>query len=860
MIRDKAKQHSIIEVNKLKKEIDYLHKDPKHAEKVVKKMKVAGIKEVDPDKLLDEEYFNGIKKELLDNSLNNVIDKLEGDVGKMENNYLGRLREKALISDVAKKNGKAFEIGDMDSMMPIAHKLNVTKKYEYAANLYKIARVGRKRLWKNMEQDYLDPTFFAKLNSTPRDKFDAIAAMARRDGNKGLYDSAMHASRRFDMLMNFKKRYADVWYGGLRDEMLALSDDQQVLVKDYIKNISTERLGEVVVNGKKRIADTEIHKALDEQTLDAAHKLVNFFRMDIAQMKEISEGGTQISHLVGSHRQINPYEVKDATAKLGSKHAGDLGINYFPRQASPEGEAILQKNWEKYHNPDYDTPKTGGKASLASSKVRTRDSFLDRNPEYEMGFIDVLDKFASEKRFKFIRNTMTDEVNTMAIHASEDILGNTILKGKKQFDPVMNKYKQPLTALQDHLDMHFAPTAKAEGLIGGTFEAFMKASVAAALSSTKAITFNLPQTINNMGAFVGYLRTAKEYGFTLLPGTWAMGKGIVKPWQYKESMDSLIRSVTEKSRNSADVQYSMLKYMENYSNLVHGLTGGKTGLGDVPLAEAMGKFAKAGFGKKFDALINYILMPYQTSDTITRLTGGIASAKKAEDVWTKYGAETLSGKEKIIDELFINSLGETYSHDIKQFLVDGNKREFIAKYTEASVNKGLYDYRQKPELLDKVKDKPVLRKALLFSSWNMYYMKVLDGALTEYANGNTAPINKMLMYSMAWFAGFSAASGSEDPMWAEWAAYGMGRTPVVMPTMGLYGKGFDTPFGFAGSALAIPLYFTAGSMKWVSESLGGRPDSLDYVTRESKQQIFKNPVVRGATKIVKGIDERLLGD
>jgi len=242
------------------------------------------------------------------------------------------------------------------------------------------------------------------------------------------------------------------------------------------------------------------------------------------------------------------------------------------------------------------------------------------------------------------------------------------------------------------------------------------------------------------------------------------------------------------------------------------------------------------------AKIGHILtLPFQASDKISRFVSFGSSAEFASVQYQKFVKNLKKMKRnEAVAELAKDIHLKQFKGIERQQILDAinfsdltKNKEFLYQFSKSSVKSQIFDYSRygSQYLKDKAMSvNPIFAQALTFTSWPMYYSRLLKGALDSYKAGDRRPLLNLIAMGSAMYVGTSMAiAESDSPAVKEWASYAKGKTPGLAP-LGLVQRGISSPAGIYSPIAGAGLWGISKGLNFVSELSGeNHRDSIDFM-------------------------------
>ena len=627
-------------------------------------------------------------------------------------------------------------------------------------------------------------------------------------------------------------------------EAIALHiDNRSKIVREYITKARKEVMEEVPLERKagelvdNLIVDSKlaIELGMKPEELQLAGKTVNILRRSSHAFAELEKGTYSIHESMPSYNTFTKkIDLTHMDMQASSSSMGDAGMNYFPSKAKWAKEA--GKSGRTYSGEEVRAGFQKSKSSVNQLKEEARLSPIEELENYYSEYSNTIGKSAGRAK-----------LNELAASLTTDNIAGVGTANKMSVSEVESKFRPLVDNIADGFNNAYKSSGELHTGMAGVIEkgiyTVADVNTAAALTNPVLAFWNTLQPVTNTSALVEFKHLFGAYRDVTVELAKGSGK-IAKDMRTNAADVGLANSVAndmwiesgvdmlQTGKLSSTVKKSLNFYFGNkrvdiMENHLHTMNS------------------------KLRTFMNIVTMPFKMSDVGARVVAITASARQAEAKAMPYFRKGYSegGFKKLSRELHLDALYAADADNLMLLYKSGQSAKFIASYAAMVVDKTLYNYSKfgTPQFLERMKGHQAAQRIFRFQSWNMHYLDMASGVSSAYMAGDKEPARRMGMAAIAWLATLGvAAQGAEDGGRMESALlYGLGRTPIGGPGVGVVSQGLRAPLGMLTHPVALIGYpFVATMDNVVSAVSGSEKTPFSWSKDKLYQQGKSQPAVK----------------
>jgi len=530
----------------------------------------------------------------------------------------------------------------------------------------------------------------------------------------------------------------------------------------------------------------------------------------------------------------------------------DIGINYFPIRINPEHKASVSAAKElkygveslggysgeqrAFHRMSRDS--AGSKASI--------DFSLRLDPKEEMS--QYFDSVVNENTYKagkqYIDNIGKSATIFDALNHSKDFI-----EGKREY---ADAYGGMLNNVMKTWEDMFAPQKQPTHWLTKGLATITDANTALALGQSVTAILGLP--LGNFGGFAEGQRMPLFNFLQVLPTT-AMFKGIMPTLGAIKDSPSFVKAFL-----ASKGEGSVFKKMLSKSNIELSIKSMTEGIQEPVLKKAFTDYWKYEapdvtmqslytMNGRMQQVFSALTTIFKMSDISARGVGLTAAVKYGERQYARHADSIAKGSAKAIDSIVKDLHMYEFNSLEREYIMEAvkNKSEFLSRFARMSVRSELFNYSRyfRPGMITKYKKHWASARAMRFMTWNMYYTNLLRGVKRSYDAGDKAPAVNAAKLASAWFGILALSKLTDDETVDSFAAYGIGRTPVIAPLVGMVNMGYRDVSGILAPSIStmavLPLMVGDKMFDIIGNS---KKDNIDYVYENVYNNFKRQPALR----------------
>jgi hypothetical protein len=717
---------------------------------------------------------------------------------------------------------------DFDRIKPMIDNISGTSAdvaKERAKVLWKMRAVAKKKVIAGGMEKKGAIGKIIGLKSTLSDKMDDLFEIANKLNFKSAKDSIDNFANYIDGAEGINHKSKNLLTEMYGEASRFDADTQLKIAKAYDEMVDNVDDIVLVGDGNTTYKSIKGSKAiLEKYGLGGEHQsFINRMKNTMRAIKkteyDMSNGVFNNKHLqFESFSRVPDDIVSNTVERYHTKFLADIGPNYRPLIPTDEHRVAIEA--AKKIDPlssDYNFTKYNS----YSERGRLDSSQLAADYSKQLGLADSIKEYIKfpNQMIKKYGDNLLDKVE-----ADFSVLG--VSKGDKN----IGKFFEGLDDMRRHWnDIHAFPDKMPEGAIANVANTITYLNKVFALSAPRMAMFNALQPITNNVTKnpIQVLKSQLGAGgilFDLCFSKGNMKKAIAR--NAAREKDPLFRAVKERY------------FREHYPNVQSALLDM-----EQPL---IGKLKQ---------LSNYVTMMYQTSDTYTRMVNLDACNETFMRAFKRHKGMQLKDPAQFVNlmskELQIKQLGLRKREKIMKALLKKDMDDAMFQYAKEVTELELYNYGKygRPELLDKAKKNPIVANAVTFISWPLYYTNVMKTVSRAAAQGNYKPAAYQAALAVGWVGAMSKLSDSSDEEIAQYGKYGLYRTPVIQPLLGLAKLPERSVSGILGPTIDALTYPAVKSTQLLSDQFSENKNIFDYYAQDAEERLERMPASARPTAI-----------
>ena len=788
---------SDLEINKIEGEGIDFWKEKKLKKTLSDKMKFHRMNEINAELYADVSTMYGDKIKLVDIELNNI----KGDPLAVSTEKAKRLFNKRAAA-------KKLMIGDEK---PITGSL--------------------KALWNKSI-----PTLKTKLNHLKQlsDEKGWTEVSDRVTATHKFMESSDGLNTRTN---NWYKSTSKMW-GKYDDEtqrkMMQLYDSENI-AKVPMGKTGILAAGEIEVDDALRRS-----LGLEMEHAEVINQTKNMFRVTQKLTSEYDNGiysgsFNRTDKIFGDIDDLPKHELIYREDKFDSELIGDLGPDYRPLRPTDEYKAT----WDEAlglnpHDADYhfdSQPKIW--------KSRKEGSDLSKDVYKQKVMSETLDDYR-----KSYLNSMIKKMGNRHLDRLEgDFSVFAPLRGGAE----AYKHFPVLKDLREHWqDIHKFKPERPESFVGDLYSLASDVTKTVLLMPPRLALFNLGQALTN-----GITKDPISLIKSQLGGGGLLMDAVFSKGNMKEAYRRNMKRETDPVRKFVKEKY----FKEFYPNVNASIID----------------FEGEGMKGSFRSVLNMATMMYQTSDLFTRFVSLDACMGTLEKSIQKHnrfrGSHPDEFFKRVSKDLRFEAFGDMHieKQEMRNALmgIASNRNlgieELGYKYAKNSTELEIYNYSKygRPAVIDKAKNNKLTADALAFVSWPMYYTNVINGAVKAAGKGDYRPLGYLATLGAGWYFGMSELSDVDNETIAGMAKYGMYRTPVISPVMGLVQMPTRAMSGLVTPAIHLMTLPAAALAAKANDDMTRERDFFDWQYLNVKKGLKNSPIISKGSAAVEYLENTL---
>jgi len=532
----------------------------------------------------------------------------------------------------------------------------------------------------------------------------------------------------------------------------------------------------------------------------------------------------------------------------------DIGINYFPVKPSPEHmETIKQAKIAKYGVESLGGYSGEQRAfhkmsrNIEGSKASIDfDLRLDPKDEMSQYFDSVVNENTYKSGKQFIDHIGKSATIFDALNHSKDFVERS---GKQNY---ADAYGGMLNNIMTTWSDMFAPQKQPTHWLTKGLANITDANTAIALGQSVTSLLGLP--LGDFGGFVEGQRMPLFNFLQVLPTT-AMFKGIMPTLGAIKDSPSFVKAFLASKGDS-----SVFKKICSKSNIELSIKSMTEGIQEPILKKAFADYWKYEapdvtmqslytMNGRMQSVFSALTTIFKMSDISARGVGLTAAVKYGERQYSRHADSIAKGSAKAIDGIVKDLHMYEFNSLEREYIMEAvkNKPEFLSRFARMSVRSELFNYSRyfRPGMITKYKKHWASARAMRFMTWNMYYTNLLRGVKRSYDAGDKAPVVNAAKLASAWFGMLALSKLTDDETVDSFASYGIGRTPVIAPLVGMVNLGYRDVSGILAPSIstAAVLFLMVGDK--IFDMIGNsKKDSIDYVYENVYNNFKRQPALR----------------